>query len=120
MMSDDQKLGCLVVGQGVISKGQFEVPDITYVSGEIHGHLTAREVVVGVSGVVIGNLVADIVDVRGEIKENVIAKKSLFIRSTGKVLGSVTYSELEIEKGGDIQGSLIRLEDAINESTQHD
>jgi cytoskeletal protein CcmA (bactofilin family) len=110
-MSDDQKEGCLVVGAGVITTGQFQVPDIAFISGQVDGDLTAREVMVGLNGVVRGNLTADVVDVRGEIQQNLIAHKSLFIRATGKVKGSVTYTELEIEKGGDIQGNLIRADD---------
>jgi cytoskeletal protein CcmA (bactofilin family) len=109
-MADDQKIGCLMVGEGVISTGQFQVPDIAFISGQVDGDLTAREVVVGVGGVVRGNLIADVVEVRGEVQQNVVAHRFLFIRSTGKVKGSVTYTELEIEKGGDIQGSLIRAE----------
>jgi len=110
-MSNDQKEGCLVVGEGVLTAGQFQVPDIAFISGQVNGDLTAREVVIGIKGVVRGNLIADVVDVRGEVQQNLIANKSLLIRSTGKVLGNVTYTELEIEKGGDIQGSLIRAED---------
>jgi cytoskeletal protein CcmA (bactofilin family) len=32
----------------------------------------------------------------------------LFIRSTGKVIGTVQYTEIEIEKGGDLQGNLLK------------
>lgn len=33
-----------------------------------------------------------------KFRSNLIANKSLFIRATGKANGSVTYTELEIEK----------------------
>jgi cytoskeletal protein CcmA (bactofilin family) len=49
------------------------------------------------------------VDVRGEIHENVTSNKALFVRSTGKVIGSIQYVEIEIEKGGDLQGSLSKI-----------
>ena len=47
---------------------------------------------------------------RGEIHQEVVSKKSLLIRSTGKVSGNITYVELEIEKGGDIQGTMVKTD----------
>ena len=46
----------------------------------------------------------------GTVLDTLTAKKSLFIRSTGKALGSVQYAEIEIEKGGDLQGSLQKID----------
>jgi len=60
---------------------------------------------------------ADIIDLRGEIHDTLTAKKSLFIRSTGKALGSVQYAEIEIEKGGDLQGSLQKIDGDGSPST---
>ena len=100
-MAENNQNGCLTVGEGVKLTGNFVVPDIASISGTIE-----REILVGSTGVVKGKVTADVVDVRGEIHENLTSRKSLFIRSTGKVIGSVQYAEIEIEKGGDLQGSL--------------
>ncbi len=105
-MAENNQNGCLTVGEGVKLTGNFVVPDIASISGTIEGELTAREILVGSTGVVKGKVTADVVDVRGEIHENLTSRKSLFIRSTGKVIGSVQYAEIEIEKGWDLQGSL--------------
>ena len=113
-MADNNQNGCLTVGEGVKLTGTFIVPDIASISGTIEGELTAREILVGSTGVVKGKVTADVVDVRGEIHENLSAKKSLFIRSTGKVIGSVQYAEIEIEKGGDLQGSLQKSDNGNN------
>ena len=51
------------------------------------------------------------------VHDTLTAKKSLFIRSTGKALGSVQYAEIEIEKGGDLQGSLQKIDGDGNPST---
>jgi cytoskeletal protein CcmA (bactofilin family) len=56
--------------------------------------------------VIKGKVTAEIIDLRGEIHDTLTAKKSLFIRSTGNALGSVQYAEIEIEKGGEIEGAL--------------
>jgi cytoskeletal protein CcmA (bactofilin family) len=40
------------------------------------------------------------------LHNNIISEKSLIIRSTGKIAGKVQYVEIEIEKGGEVQGTL--------------
>jgi len=109
-MPEQNQNGCLIVGEGVSLSGKFSVPDIASISGQIEGELNAREITVGVSGVLKGKVVADIIDVRGEIHEDIVSNKSLLIRSSGKVNGNISYLELEIEKGGDVQGVLTKLE----------
>ena len=108
-MSSDNQNGCLTVGEGVTPKGNFVVPDIASISGTIEGDLTAREILIGPTGVLKGNIVAEIIDIRGEAYENISAKKSLFIRSSGKVTGNVEFSEIEVEKGGNLQGTLTKI-----------
>jgi cytoskeletal protein CcmA (bactofilin family) len=109
-MSDQNQNGCLTIGEGVSLSGNFKVPDIAFISGTVDGELSAREILIGATGVVKGKVSADIIDVRGEIHQEVVSKKSLLIRSTGKVSGNITYVELEIEKGGDIQGTMVKTD----------
>jgi cytoskeletal protein CcmA (bactofilin family) len=108
-MADVKQDGCLVVGEGVKLSGSFVVPNSASIAGTIEGDLTAREIMVGCSGILKGKITADVVDVRGEIHENITSNKSLFIRATGKVTGAIQYAEIEIEKGGDMQGNLSRI-----------
>ena len=49
---------------------------------------------------------AKVIDVRGQLHNTIISEKNLIVRSTGKIAGKVHYSEIEIEKGGEIEGSL--------------
>ena len=117
-MAENNQNGCLTVGEGVKLSGTFNVPDIASISGTIEGELTAREIIVGATGVLKGKISAEVVDLRGEIHENLHSKKSLFIRSTGKISGSIQYAEIEIEKGGDLQGSLIKIDANGNTTAQ--
>lgn len=108
-MADKEQDGCLVVGEGVKLSGNFVVPNSASIAGTIEGDLTAREILVGSTGVLKGKVTGDLVDVRGEIHENVTSNKALFVRSTGKVIGDIQYAEIEIEKGGDLQGNLSKV-----------
>jgi cytoskeletal protein CcmA (bactofilin family) len=109
-MSEENQPGCLIVGEGVSLNGTFTVPDSVRISGALEGELTAREILVSSTGILKGKITADVIDVRGEIHQELTANKSLMIRSSGKVVGQLNYVELEIEKGGDIEGTLNKLE----------
>jgi cytoskeletal protein CcmA (bactofilin family) len=108
-MAEANQQGCLFVGEGVILKGNFEVPDIASISGIVEGELTAKQVIIEATGIVRGKLSGESVDIRGEVNEYISSTRSLIIRSTGKVSGSINYSEIEIEKGGHLHGELHNL-----------
>jgi cytoskeletal protein CcmA (bactofilin family) len=42
--------------------------------------------------------------------DSLIANQFLMIRSTGMMIGSVKYQELEIEKGGKIEGQIDKVQ----------
>jgi cytoskeletal protein CcmA (bactofilin family) len=51
----------------------------------------------------------------------VVSEKSLIIRSTGKITGKIHYVEIEIEKGGEIEGTLTQaVEGSLNARTISD
>ncbi|AKD24818.1 Integral membrane protein CcmA involved in cell shape determination [Polynucleobacter duraquae] len=108
-MAEANQQGCLFVGEGVVLKGNFEVPDIASISGVVEGEITAKQVIIEATGVVRGKLSGETVDIRGEVNEYISSTRSLIIRSTGKVSGSINYSEIEIEKGGHLHGELHNL-----------
>ena len=82
------------------------MPDIASVSGVVEGDLSAKQVIVESTGLIRGKVTAESVDIRGEVAEQLTASRSLIIRSSGKVGGSVHYAEIEIEKGGSLHGDL--------------
>jgi cytoskeletal protein CcmA (bactofilin family) len=105
-LAENNQPGCLVVGEGVVLKGNFNVPGIATISGKIEGDLSAKQIVIELTGAVFGRVSGDVIDVRGEVLEFLTASQSLTIRATGKVHGAIHYSEIEIEKGGCIHGNL--------------
>jgi cytoskeletal protein CcmA (bactofilin family) len=68
--------------------------------------LTAEEVLIGPTGRITGRVSAKIIDVRGQLHNTIVSERSLIVRSTGKIVGKIHYSEIEIEKGGEIEGAL--------------
>jgi cytoskeletal protein CcmA (bactofilin family) len=108
-------LESVVIGDGVIVKGVFFVPSKAVINGVIEGDLTAEEVLIGPTGKITGRISAKVIDVRGQLHNTVISEKSLIIRSTGKITGKIHYVEIEIEKGGEVEGTLTQaLEGTLN------
>jgi cytoskeletal protein CcmA (bactofilin family) len=48
----------------------------------------------------------DQADIQGKIFENIEAKICLSLRKTGRIEGSATYGDIEIEKGGVLSGDV--------------
>jgi cytoskeletal protein CcmA (bactofilin family) len=101
-----ESLESVVIGDGVIIKGVFFVPAKAVINGIIEGDLTAEEVLIGTTGKITGRISAKVIDVRGQIHNTIVSEKSLIIRSTGKISGKIHYVEIEIEKGGEVEGTL--------------
>lgn len=106
MANQSDSLESVVIGDGVVVKGAFIVPSKAVINGVIEGDLTAEEVLIGPTGRITGRVSAKIIDVRGQLHNTIVSEKSLIVRSTGKIVGKIHYSEIEIEKGGEIEGAL--------------
>ncbi|MFY8014104.1 MAG: bactofilin family protein [Limnohabitans sp.] len=115
MANPADSLESVVIGDGVIVKGVFFVPSKAVINGVIEGDLTADEVLIGPTGKITGRISAKVIDVRGQLHNTVVSEKSLIIRSTGKITGKIHYVEIEIEKGGEVEGTLTQaLEGTLN------
>jgi len=108
-MAVDKDYGNLLVGKGVTINGVFQVPGEAFIDGKAEGELTADAINVTANGVVTGNAVASHVKVAGLMEKSITAKTSLLVESTGSVRGSITYSDLEIRKGGEVEGNIVIL-----------
>jgi cytoskeletal protein CcmA (bactofilin family) len=101
------EVGCIVIGEGVSVSGKFVVPGRAVINGSLEGELQADEIMVGAQGKLVGNIKVRKADVFGEIHDTLLASEHLIIRSTGRVNGNASYGEIEIERGGLVQGAII-------------
>lgn len=108
-MKNTNTYGDLMVGSGVIAKGIFHVPGEAAINGTLEGEMTADSIAVMPSGVITGKSVAKTILVSGKINQSTTATQSLVIDSTGILTGEVAYGDLEIKKGGELQGTIVML-----------
>jgi cytoskeletal protein CcmA (bactofilin family) len=105
--------GCIVIGEGVKVSGKFVLRGRAVINGSLEGELQADEVLVGAQGKLVGNIKVRKADVYGEIHDTITATEHLIIRSTGRVNGNSSYGEIEIERGGFVQGAIAPAKGAI-------
>lgn len=117
-MADNNPKGSLFVGEGVIVRGTFEVPEMAVVAGLVEGELNTKEVLVDTSGIVNGRINAEVVEVRGEVTQGLNVTNHLNVRSSAKITGLTQYAEMSVEKGAKLSGEL-RLIDAPVYSVSH-
>ena len=117
-MTDNNPKGSLFVGEGVIVKGTFEVPEMAVVAGLVEGELNTKEVLVDTSGIVNGRINAEVVEIRGEVTQGLHVTNHLNVRSSAKITGLTQYAEMSVEKGAKLSGEL-RVIDATPPSTSY-
>ena len=117
-MTDNNPKGSLFVGEGVIVKGTFEVPEMAVVAGLVEGELNTKEVLVDTTGIVNGRINAEVVEIRGEVTQGLHVTNHLNIRSSAKITGLTQYAEMSVEKGAKLSGEL-RVIDPISSPTSY-
>jgi cytoskeletal protein CcmA (bactofilin family) len=117
-MTDNNPKGSLFVGEGVIVKGTFEVPEMAVVAGLVEGELNTKEVLVDTKVIVNGRINAEVVEIRGEVTQGLHVTNHLNIRSSAKITGLTQYAEMSVEKGAKLSGEL-RVIDPVTSSTSY-
>ncbi len=102
----DASASCAFFGEGVTFKGSITAPERIVVHGTVEGDLVARDLLVGPTGTIKGNVKVDQADIQGKILQNIEARVCLSLRKTGRIEGSAVYGDIEIEKGGVLAGEV--------------
>lgn len=98
--------GNILIGTDVTIQGVLVVPNRAVVNGSIEGEVTAKELVVGQTGRIVGHARTERADIHGQVHKTLEVSQSLILRSTGRIVGLVHYRELEIERGGLVEGTM--------------
>lgn len=106
-MKVENTQGNLIIGEGVQVTGNIVCPGLAKIDGILHGSLSTGQLQVGSSGRIDGEVVAGVAVVQGEVKPSLICRDKLVICSTGKVMGSIEFQQLEVELGGQLVGKIL-------------
>ena len=96
----------LYIPEGATFVGTSNAPGTASINGSVTGEVTSNNLDIGPQGHVEGKVKATRIDVYGVLMDDVVCKGLLQIRKTGKVSGTLTYADLDIERGGQFKGNM--------------
>lgn len=97
----------LIVGREIMLSGKITSCDRLVVEGRVEADLSdTRAIEISEMGFFKGTAEIDQAEIGGRFEGNITVRQRLFIRSTGKVTGTIRYGTVEIEAGGEISGDV--------------
>jgi cytoskeletal protein CcmA (bactofilin family) len=97
----------LIVGRDISLTGEITACDVLVVEGKVEASLAdSRMIEIAESGIFKGQSEIDSAEIAGRYEGNLTVRDRLYVRATGKVVGTVRYGRLEIECGGELVGDV--------------
>lgn len=110
----------LVVGRDISLNGQIMACDKLVVEGSVEADLKESQTIeIARHGRFKGTAVIDQADISGRFDGDLTVRKLLVVRSTGKIYGTINYSRVEIEAGGEISGNVSVLPETTESLDVH-
>ncbi len=106
--SDDGETGKrLIVGAGIQLKGEITACERLIVEGQVEVTMNAtRALEIAPSGHFIGSCEVEEAEISGVYEGDLSVRNRLVVHKGGRVVGKISYGELELERGGEIAGEL--------------
>ncbi|MBX6323768.1 MAG: polymer-forming cytoskeletal protein [Rhodospirillaceae bacterium] len=97
----------LIVGRDIILHGEIRACQNLVVEGRVEAALTdCRSIEIAASGVFKGSAHIQTADISGRFEGDLVVTNRLIVRSTGRIVGTIRYGQLEIERGGIVSGQI--------------
>jgi len=103
----------LIVGRDIFLSGEIKSCNKLVVEGSVEAALRdCQTVEIADAGLFRGSAEIDTADVSGRFEGDLTVRSRLMIRSTGRIVGTVRYGQIEIERGGVISGQIEHMSNA--------
>jgi len=104
---NDGEVRKLTVGREITLSGEITSCDKLIIEGSVEANLNnCRDVEIAESGLFKGTASIEEAEIQGRFEGNLVVRKRLLIKSSGRVSGTVRYGQIEIECGGQISGDV--------------
>jgi len=95
----------MIVGAETAFSGEITSCNRLIVEGTVEAKLdNGEDVLINQGGLFKGESATENADIHGTFEGDLVVRKRLLVRSTGRLSGTITYGEIEIERGGKISG----------------
>jgi cytoskeletal protein CcmA (bactofilin family) len=104
----------LVVGRGISVQGTVQDAERLVVEGTVEANSIngLTELSIAHGGVFKGEVEVEEAEIAGTIDGTLVARQTLVVRSTGRVLGTARCRRLQVEDGGQITGRIEMMTEA--------
>ena len=107
MRRNDGEVRKLTVGREITLSGEITSCDKLIIEGSVEANLNnCRDVEIAESGLFKGTASIEDAEIPGRFEGNLVVRKRLLIKASGRVSGTIRYGQIEIECGGQISGDI--------------
>ncbi|HUO58129.1 MAG TPA: polymer-forming cytoskeletal protein [bacterium] len=106
--SENKAMGRVDTLIGVDSslRGSYNSKNSLRIDGEVYGNVTCEDgIIVGLKGMVRGNLIGKSILVGGKVKGNITAYQKLEVQNTAEIEGDISTPLLVVEEGAIFEGN---------------
>jgi len=97
----------MIVGREVRLSGDIKSCNRLVVEGFVEATLhDCHDLEIAEGGLFRGNASSEQAEIRGRFEGELVVRKRLLIRASGHVSGTISYGEIEIERGGKVLGTV--------------
>lgn len=93
-----------IISSGTRISGNITDGDAIHIDGRLEGDISCRELVIGSTGTVTGNVHAKSLELYGELNGS-LTVENLFIAGSAKFIGDSVYKTIAIEPGAILEGN---------------
>jgi cytoskeletal protein CcmA (bactofilin family) len=103
----DTEVRKLTVGREITLSGEITSCDKLIIEGSVEANLNnCRDVEIAETGLFKGSASIEEAEIHGRFEGNLVVRKRLLIKASGRVSGTIRYGQIEIECGGQISGDV--------------
>ena len=104
---NDAEVRKLTVGREITLSGEITSCDKLIIEGSVEANLNnCRDVEIAETGLFKGTASIEEAEIRGRFEGNLVVRKRLLIKASGRISGTIRYGQIEIECGGQISGDV--------------
>lgn len=107
--------GMSFIGGEVVINGNVSGQGDLHIDGTVDGDVACKSLILGTSGRVKGNIVAERATIAGAV-EGTVNAGTLIIEKAARVAGDMTYQTVSIENGAQVEGRLTQRNSAGSNS----
>ncbi len=104
LMRGEKNVVPCIISAGTKIVGNINDGDIIHIDGKLEGDVCCKELIIGPTGSVKGNITAKTLELFGELN-GTLTVESLSIASTARFIGDSVYKTIAIEPGAVLIGS---------------